>query len=89
MNDEVYRERAQLVAHLASLYPSTIGVTDPTAPDWAVVLINTPVGQMSWHIARSDLDLFDHVPWDHNGEWDGHSTDEKYARLRELTLGMH
>lgn len=82
----IYRERAYLVAHLAALYPSTIGVTDPSEPDWAVVIVNGPGGQMSWHIARDDLKLFEHVPWDNEAAWDGHTTEEKYERLRALTL---
>lgn len=88
--DGAYRERARLVAHLASLYPSHIGHTDPTAPDWAVVIVETPAGQMSWHIAQRDLDLFAHVtPTGPASQgWDGHTTDEKYERLRTLTAGL-
>lgn len=84
--DDVYRERAHLVAHLASLYPSHIGHTDPNAPDWAVVTVESPAGQMSWHVSPSDIDLFEHIERT-NGlvlPWDGHTTDEKYARLRRL-----
>ncbi len=82
----VYRERAHLVALLAALYPSHIGYTDPTEPDWAVVIIEAPTGQLSWHIAPGDMDLFGHVQATSRicRGWDGHSTDEKYRRLREL-----
>lgn len=86
MSDSVYRERAHLVALMATAYPSHIGATDPAEPDWKVVVIDTPAGQMSWHISPDDLDLFRHVrptrPDD--APWDGHSTDEKYARVRRL-----
>lgn len=85
--DAAYRERAHLVALLAALYPAHIGYTDPAAIDWLVVTIETPTGQMSWHIAERDRDLFEHVrlvPAVHN-VWDGHTTEEKYRRLRELT----
>lgn len=85
--DGAYRERAHLVAWLAALYPAHIGYTDPAAIDWLVVTIETPTGQMSWHIAERDRDLFEHVRLvvsTHN-VWDGHTTEEKYARLRELT----
>ena len=84
MSDSVYRERSQLVAHLASVFPSTIGYTDPGEPYWAVVSVNSPEGQMSWHIAPDDMDLFGHVPRDDTATWDGHSTEEKYARLARL-----
>lgn len=85
--DGAYRERAHLVALLASLHPSHIGHTDPAAPDWAVVVVETPAGQLSWHIAPRDMDLFTHVrPTDRVCRgWDGHTTDEKYERVRQLT----
>ncbi|MEU9760257.1 hypothetical protein AB0D98_10915 [Streptomyces sp. NPDC047987] len=85
--DATYRERAHLVAHLAALHPSHIGHTDPAAPDWAVVTIETPAGQMTWHIAERDMDLFTHVQPTNRicRGWDGHTTDEKYARMRDLT----
>ncbi|MEW1630791.1 hypothetical protein AB0387_25955 [Streptomyces sp. NPDC089173] len=85
--DAVYRERAHLVALLAALHPSYIGRTDPSAPDWAVVIIETPAGQMSWHIAPRDMDLFTHVQPVNRicRGWDGHTTDEKYQRMRDLT----
>ncbi|MFE3578742.1 hypothetical protein [Streptomyces vinaceus] len=89
--DGAYRERARLVAHLASLYPSHIGHTDPAAPDWAVITIEAPTGQMCWHIAPADLPLFDHVQttypgWGNQYIWDGHTTEQKYERLHELTV---
>lgn len=84
--DSVYRERAHLVAHLAAIYPAALGM-DPAEPDWAVVYIDTAEGQLSWHISPDDMDLFAHVSPVHNVEWDGHSTEEKYARLDALTTG--
>lgn len=81
---DVYRERAHLVAHLAALYPSRIGV-DPAEPDWPVVYVETEAGQLSWHIAAADLPLFAHVPRVDSAKWDGHSTEQKYARLDNLT----
>ncbi len=82
----VYRERAHLIALLAALYPSHIGYSDPAEPDWAVVVIESPAGQLSWHIAPGDMDLFAHVQPTSRicRGWDGHCTDEKYRRLREL-----
>lgn len=83
--DSVYRERAHLVAHLAALYPSVIGYDDPAEPEWAVVYVKTAQGQMSWHISPDDMDLFTHVPRGVAITWDGHTTEEKYARLDRLT----
>jgi hypothetical protein len=86
--DSAYRERAHLIALLTALYPSHIGYTDPSAPDWAVIIIEAPTGQLSWHIAPDDMDLFSHVQ-DTNRiicrGWDGHTTDQKYERIRALT----
>ncbi|MER5482954.1 hypothetical protein ABT024_07020 [Streptomyces sp. NPDC002812] len=85
--DGAYRERARLVAHLASLYPSQIAYTDADT-DWPVVTIEAPTGQMSWHVAPRDVELFEHVER-RNGlvlPWDGHTTEQKYERLRQLTI---
>lgn len=82
--DSVYRERAHLVAHLATVYPSVLGI-DPAEPDWAVCYVKSPKGQLSWHISPDDMDLFGHVPHGGHVTWDGHTTEEKYERLDALT----
>lgn len=88
----IYRERAHLVAHLAARYPSVLAYSDPAEPDWPVVTVETPAGQLSWHLDPADVDLFEHVPTvtadDPRAAWDGHDTDTKYARLRELTRAL-
>lgn len=87
VTDAVYRERAALVAHLASMLPAVlVHGADASEPEWPVCFVRLPTGQVSWHIAPADLDLFDHVPAVHASspaapKWDGHSTDEKYQRL--------
>lgn len=88
--DATYRERAHLVAHLAGLYPSHIGESDPETPGWFVVTVESPTGQMAWHIAPRDMDLFRHVQPTSRicRGWDGHSTEEKYWRLRRLTAKL-
>lgn len=82
-----YRERAHLVALLAAVYPSHVGCTDPDAPGWAVVTLQLPTGQAAWHIAPDDEGLFQHVEQEPGNAipWDGHSTEEKYRRIDELT----
>lgn len=82
-----YRERAHLLGLLSAVYPSHIGRTDPSTPDWAVVTLQLPTGQAAWHISADDEDLFQHVEHDPENaiEYDGHSTEEKYARIRTLT----
>jgi hypothetical protein len=81
--DKAYRERADLVAYLAACYPSAI-LTDAAEPDWPIVYIQTPAGQLSWHVARTDIGAFAHVPPTDEATWDGHDTPEKYRRLAEL-----
>lgn len=77
----VYRERAHLVGLLTTLHPSHL---EPDA-EWPVVFVNLPTGQATWHIAKADLDLFTHVRTDLVEDWDGHTTEEKYARIRQYT----
>ncbi len=84
-HDDGYRERNQLVAYLSRLYPSHMAEGDD--PAWPIVYIESPAGQLSWHIPAEDVpDLFPHLEWAPS-RWDGHSTEEKYRRLRSLLIG--
>lgn len=87
--DGAYRERAHLVAHLAALYPSAL-TEESDAAGYALLYVDAPTGQLSWHIARRDLGLFGHVARvpAHSVRWDGHATVEKYRRLDELTRAV-
>lgn len=40
--------------------------------------------QMTWHIHDHDLPMFDHLRYKDYFSWDGHTTEEKYRRLRQL-----
>lgn len=91
----VYRERAYLVAYLASRHASSVLVegADPKDPGWPLLFVKLPDGrQVSWYIAPDDLDLFLHVPRikakdKRAPRWDGHTIDTKYARLHAHTTG--
>lgn len=88
--DVAYAERARLVAWLAALHPSVITpAPDIDEPGWKLVYIDTPLGQLSWHIAPRDTPLFwlvEHVKTDDpRARWDGHTTEEKYQRISGLT----
>ncbi len=51
--------------------------------DWRwIVYIDLPAGQVSWHIHDSEREWFN-LP-DYPGVWDGHTTEEKYARLGKV-----
>ena len=81
-----YAERNKIVRLLASIYPSGIKKTAIEGWDeewhWCVY-IDLPNGQASWHFHVSDRPMFDGLP-PYKGEWDGHTTDEKYERLLQL-----
>jgi hypothetical protein len=81
--DGAYTERNRLVAFLASIYPS--GTKKTAIPGWdeawhGCVYIDLPTGQASWHFHDSEAHLFTHL-LSYDGEWDGHTTEEKYERL--------
>lgn len=80
--DQVYTERAQLVALLATVYPANLS-PDPDGSDWDYVYIDTPAGQLSWQIAPADRRFIKGVAR-YKTEWDGHTTAEKYERLERL-----
>jgi hypothetical protein len=44
---------------------------DTKEPDWPVAYIDLPNGQVSWHMPK------------YPAVWDGHTTTEKYARIRQ------
>ncbi|MFI7315171.1 hypothetical protein [Streptomyces hygroscopicus] len=88
--DQAYRERAALLAWLAALHPANAVITpapDVAEPGWQLLYLLVGGWQMSWHIHPRDTLLFAHVeqvePTDPRAQWDGHSTTEKYDRIRE------
>lgn len=85
--DAAYLERNKLVALFASIYPSGIKRTaiEGWSEDWhGCVYIDFPWGQGSWHYHDSQGYLFSHLPA-YSGEWDGHSTEDKYAAIVEAS----
>lgn len=92
--DGAYRERAQLLALLASLHPSVIApAPDVDEPDWQILYLRIDDRQASWHIAPRDADLFvhvEHVPADdRRAQWDGHTTEEKYAHIGQVAARLY
>lgn len=88
--DAVYAERNAVVlafAHFADELGWTVGqAADPNEPDWPVLMIDTPCGQVSWHFKREEMPP--KMPPYPRG-WDGHSDKEKYDRLSRLVRGNH
>lgn len=90
--NELYRERAQLLAWLAAREPGSVLAPAPDVKDprWRILFLRTGHGewQMTWHIAPSDIALFSGVERveadDPRAQWDGHTTEQKYQRVRAL-----
>jgi len=82
----VYRERNQFPSGLAHLWPTVLTPATDYVGTW-IVYLESPAGQLSWHIMPEDLDLFEHVDRRETYPYDGHTTEEKYARLT-LALRM-
>jgi hypothetical protein len=87
--DGAYRERAQLLALLATMtrHPVIAPAPDVDEPGWQILYLSIGGRQATWHIAPRDADLFTHVenagPNDPRAIWDGHTTEEKYRRIAD------
>lgn len=84
--DGAYLERNHLVAALARCFPSGIRKTaiEGWSGDWhGCVYIDLPAGQISYHYHDSQAGLFKDLSA-YTKPWDGHTTEEKYARLARL-----
>ena len=84
--DNAYAERNRLVAALSRItgWP-TWTATAPDAEGFSIVYIESPAGQLSWHVQDSEMEQFGPLLKGYVGaSWDGHSTEEKYARLASL-----
>ncbi|MFE4527132.1 hypothetical protein ACFRMO_08030 [Streptomyces anulatus] len=81
---DVYTERAHLLAVVVALFGGVLSYTDPLTPGWPVLYVESPAGQLSWHIHPDDVWLFDQVPVVDDYPWDRHSTATKYRRVRAL-----
>jgi hypothetical protein len=86
--DAAYHERNMVVVALARLALELgfkAGIKQHVGVDWEddwrnIVFIDLPAGQVSWHIHDSEAHLF-YFLGAYDGEWDGHTTEEKYERV--------
>jgi hypothetical protein len=78
-HDTDYATRYGLVLqamNLANIIGLPTGIRiDPAEPEWPVVYIELPTGQVSWHMPQ------------HPHEFDGHTTEEKYRRIADYAGG--
>ena len=87
--DAAYLERNEVVALLATVYPSGIARTsiDGWSSEWHnCVYIELPFsGQVSWHYHDDHRHLFAGVP-PYRLQWDGHDTPTKYRRVSDQRI---
>jgi len=86
--DLAYFERDMLVSLLSKIYPSYLTKHPESDTEWEkdwrnIVVINSPTGQLSWHIHDSELPFFTHLEQDSN-RWDGHTNLTKYIRIGNI-----
>lgn len=87
--DKAYRERNRLVAALTRHYRPAYYYMPLGENDWPIVYIETPAGQLSWHIPSTEaveLGIADLPTIPEGYVWDGHTDEEKYERLARLSL---
>ncbi len=85
--DALYADRnraVQLAAKLAEERGYAVGLrVDPNEPDWPVLMIDLPTGQISYHLASGEA----YPVWDlYEGEWDGHTNEEKADRIYRFVV---
>lgn len=87
--DQAYFDRNQLALAfgrmaLAVGWTAGLGV-DPDEPDWPVLYVDSPAGQVSWHLPAAEVDT---AAWPkYPGWWDGHTVEIKRERLACLITG--
>jgi len=79
---DVYQDRNLLACAVAQLAGIAGWKPDPESPDdWAIVWVETPVDQVSWHVPREMAE--DLAPPQRDSEYDGYDREEKNERLAE------
>ena len=84
---EVYYDRNLVVmafAKLAQARGFQVGLRlDPDEPDWPVLMIDLPSGQVSWHLPAAEV-IGD---WsEYTDEWDSHTLVEKQERIVQFIV---
>lgn len=77
--DDVYRDRNLLACALSELVMGGWTPAEEDPDEWAIVWIETPMGQMSWHVPREMAESL--ATRDDSYDYDGHSRAVKNDRL--------
>lgn len=86
--DSLYRDHVHALALLALHYPAFLSYLDQGNPTIAVLVLDTPHGQIAYHVPGADAHaaLWGHVRWaepaDGAHAFDGHTMDQKQDRIR-------
>ena len=91
--DTAYLERNKLVVLLAHIIINSgrkagRGYDTEAEEGWQnVILIDLPTGQISFHVADRDMEASgaDQLPI-YSGDWDGHTSVEKWERLDKYVM---
>ncbi len=94
--NSAYSERNKCVVGLMLMakalgFKTGVAQHDPFDTEWEddwrnIAVIELPTGQITWHFHDSEVHLLKSFNKLSNYKWDGHTTEEKYRRLLELTL---
>lgn len=94
MKSGAYAERNKCVALIARMalglgWRAGVGRHPAEDREWEndwrnIVFIHSPAGQLTWHFHDSELPLLTDLPVWTGEPWDGHTTPEKYDRVRRL-----
>ena len=85
--EEAYFDRNQAVlalAKLARMQGYKVGLrSDPDEPDWPVLMIDLPTGQVGWHLPKAEVV----GEWPvYEAEWDRHPLVVKRDRMNKFIL---
>ena len=81
--EEAYFDRNQVVLAFAKMCAENglkVGWNSEKQPDWPVLLIDLPTGQVSWHIPREMAEPYE-IFAVHPMDWDGHDLQQKRERM--------
>lgn len=84
--DLAYRERNLMVKLFSRMahHHGWLSVLWPESDEWWILFVETPHGQMSWHLRQKEAIEFFWAPTAKTNPWDGHSTETKNERIEDL-----
>ena len=84
---EAYFDRnqaAMALAKLAQAQGMKVGLrVDHKEPDWPVLMVDLPTGQVSWHLPKDEV--VGQFP-EYIQEWDGHDLETKRQRMEAFIV---